>query len=113
MAAAEDSMKVTETSLFFELSQWFDVERALPSVASNGLFSGKTTQRNTEETGEHSELTDLLIQIFTSALGLMECLLTLQYATDILAGMTARLPINTLKLDCLSPPPFQAVSGPS
>ena len=54
LAAAEDSMKVTETSLFLELSQWLDVEPALPSEASNGLFSWKTMQRNREETGKQS-----------------------------------------------------------
>lgn len=40
LAAAEDNVNVTDTSLFLVLSQWLEAETILPSAASNGLFSG-------------------------------------------------------------------------
>lgn len=46
LAAAEDNVKVTDTSLLLALSQWLDVETTLLSAASNGLFSGKATKEN-------------------------------------------------------------------
>lgn len=46
LAAAEDNVKVTDTSLLLALSQWLDVETTLLSAASNGLFSGKATKDN-------------------------------------------------------------------
>ena len=45
LAAAEDMVKVTDTSLLFALSQWLDVETALPSGPSNGLFSGNAVKK--------------------------------------------------------------------
>lgn len=47
LAAAEDSVKVTETSLPLALSQWLDVETALPSSSSTGLLSGNAGNRKT------------------------------------------------------------------
>lgn len=44
LAAAEDIVKVTDTSLLLVLSQWLAVETALPSSASNGLFSGNAVR---------------------------------------------------------------------
>lgn len=41
-------MKVTDTSLLLDLSQWLDVETTLLSAASNGLVSGKALKGNVQ-----------------------------------------------------------------
>ena len=45
MAAAADSVNVTDTSLFLALSHGPVAETTFPSTASNGFVSGKTTQK--------------------------------------------------------------------
>lgn len=45
LAAAEDNVKVTDTSLLLAFSQWLDVETTLPSAASTCLFSGNATRK--------------------------------------------------------------------
>lgn len=45
LAAAEDNVKVTDTSLRLALSQWLDVETTLLSAASNGLLSGNAKRK--------------------------------------------------------------------
>ena len=45
LAAAEDMVKVTDTSLLFDLSQGLVVDAPLLSTASKGLLSGNTGER--------------------------------------------------------------------
>ncbi len=40
-AAADENMKVTDTSLLLVLSHWLDEATTFPSTDSNGFVSGK------------------------------------------------------------------------
>lgn len=45
LAAAEDSVTVTDTSLLLAFCQWFDVDATLLPLPSSGLFSGKAKRK--------------------------------------------------------------------